>query len=73
MKGTISKRGSKEKDPLFIQMLIESTTFASVVMDCTTLTALIVFFKLSFYSCLQLQCSNSLAYCNFSYNHFLPL
>jgi hypothetical protein len=27
MKGSLSWRGSKEKDPLFMQMLIESTTF----------------------------------------------
>jgi hypothetical protein len=37
MKGTITWRGSREKDPLMMQMLIESTTSCgNMVMDCTT-------------------------------------
>jgi hypothetical protein len=36
MKGTTPSRGSKEKDPLVMQMFIESTTLVSdVVLDCT--------------------------------------
>jgi hypothetical protein len=39
MRGSIPWRGSREKDPLLLQMLIESTTsVGDLVMDCTTLT-----------------------------------
>ena len=55
MKGSISWRSSREKVPLFIQILIESTIFAGdVVMDCIALTCLIILIKFSFYSSLQI-------------------
>jgi hypothetical protein len=39
MRGSIPWRGSKEKDPLLLQMLIESTTsVGDLVMNCTTST-----------------------------------
>jgi hypothetical protein len=37
MQGAISWRGAGEKDPLFLQMFIESTTLVNdIVLDCTT-------------------------------------
>jgi hypothetical protein len=39
MRGSIPWRGSREKDPLLLQMLIESTTsVGNLVMDCTAST-----------------------------------
>jgi hypothetical protein len=39
MRGSIPWRGSREKDPLLLQMLIESTaSIGDLVMDCTALT-----------------------------------
>jgi hypothetical protein len=49
MKGNILWRGLREKGPLFIQMLIEFTTsIGDVVMDCTTLTSVIIHSNLFF-------------------------
>ena len=39
MNGTTPWRGAREKDPLLMQMLIESTTaFGDLVLDCTAST-----------------------------------
>jgi len=39
MRGTIPWRGGREKDPILLQMLIESTTkFGDTVLDCTAST-----------------------------------
>ena len=36
MRGTIPWRGGRDKDPILLQMLIESTTqFGDIVFDCT--------------------------------------
>jgi hypothetical protein len=36
MRGTIPWRGARKKDPLFLQMFIESTTLVGdIVLDCT--------------------------------------
>ena len=40
MRGTTPWRGGREKDPILLQMLIESTTqFSDIVLDCTTSTS----------------------------------
>jgi hypothetical protein len=37
MNGTIPEKGLKEKDPLFLQMLIEaSTKVGDIILDCST-------------------------------------
>lgn len=42
MRGSIPWRGSREKDPLLLQMLIEATTSpGDIVMDCSASTGLI--------------------------------
>jgi hypothetical protein len=49
MRGTIPWRGAREKDPLFLQMFIESTTLVGdIVLDCTASTGMnsIVYFSL---------------------------
>ena len=39
MRGNIPWRGGKEKDPLILQLLIESTTqVGNIVLDCNTST-----------------------------------
>jgi hypothetical protein len=39
MRGAIPWRGAREKDPLFLQMFIETTTAVSdIVLDCTAST-----------------------------------
>jgi hypothetical protein len=39
MNGSIPWRGGREKDPLFLQLLIESTTsLGDTVLDCTAST-----------------------------------
>jgi hypothetical protein len=39
MRGSIPWRGGREKDPLLLQLLIESTTqIGDIVLDCTTST-----------------------------------
>ena len=39
MNGAISKRGSRENDPLFLQMLIEvGTEVGDIVVDCIAAT-----------------------------------
>jgi hypothetical protein len=41
MNGSTPRRGAREKDPLLIQMLIESTTcMGDLVMDCTAFTGI---------------------------------
>ena len=41
MNGSTPWRGAREKDPLLVQMLIESTTsFGDLVMDCTASTGM---------------------------------
>ena len=41
MNGLTPWRGAREKDPLLMQMLIESTTsFGDLVMDCTVSTGM---------------------------------
>jgi hypothetical protein len=45
MRGTTPWRGSREKDPLLLQMLIEVTTSpGDIVMDCSASTGLITYF-----------------------------
>ena len=40
MRGTIPWRGGREKDPILLQMLIESTTQAGdIVLNCTASTS----------------------------------
>jgi hypothetical protein len=40
MRGSTSWRGSREKDPLLLQLLIESTTnVGDIVLDCTASTS----------------------------------
>jgi hypothetical protein len=39
MRGSTPWRGGREKDPILLQMLIESTTqFGDIVLDCTAST-----------------------------------
>ena len=39
MRGSIPWRGGREKDPLLLQLLIESTTsLGDIVLDCTAST-----------------------------------
>ena len=39
MRGTTPWRGCREKDPIFLQMLIDSTTqVGDIVLDCTVST-----------------------------------
>jgi hypothetical protein len=40
MRGNIPWRGGREKDPLLLQLLIESTTHVNdIVLDCTASTS----------------------------------
>jgi hypothetical protein len=56
MSGSIPWRGSREKDPLLLQMLIEATTSpGDIVMDCSASTGLIMTFNISIPSSLQLR------------------
>jgi hypothetical protein len=55
MNGTFPWRGSREKDPLLLQMLIEATTSpGDIVMDCSASIGSIMTFNISIPSCLQL-------------------
>jgi hypothetical protein len=48
MRGNTSWRGGREKDPLLLQLLIESTTqVGDIVLDCTASTGTLYFHKLS--------------------------
>jgi hypothetical protein len=41
MRGSIPWRGGREKDPLLLQLLIESTTvLGGIVLDCTASTGM---------------------------------
>ena len=54
MRGTIPWRGSREKDPLFLQMLIEATTSpGDIVMDCSASNGLILCMNISLFACLH--------------------
>jgi hypothetical protein len=44
MRDTVPWRGAREKDPIFLQMLIEATTHVGdIVLDCTTATGMMFF------------------------------
>jgi hypothetical protein len=48
MRGSTPWRGGREKDPLLLQLLIESTIqVGDIVLDCTTSTSTLYLHKLS--------------------------
>jgi hypothetical protein len=74
MRGTTPWRGSREKDPLLLQMLNEATTSpGDIVMECLASTGLIMHFKVSIYTCLQVCCYNSSVHFIFLYYHLCLL
>jgi hypothetical protein len=49
MRGSIPWRGGREKDPVLLQLLIESTTeVGDIVLDCTTSTGTLFLVNLCF-------------------------
>ena len=60
MRGTILWRGCREKDPLFLQMLIEVTTSpGDIVLDCSASTGSVLWRNFSLFTCLHRSFNSS--------------